>query len=97
MRIHRAGTITAGITLILIGAACAAHIFTGILSFRLIFRCWPFILIGLGSEMLLSKTSPDRMRYDAGAVVLLILMFLFAAAMAGADVLLASPQFGLMF
>ena len=47
-RIHRVGSVTAGLCLVALGGACLVRLFTDALNFELIFSLWPLILIGIG-------------------------------------------------
>lgn len=87
MRTHKVGTLTLGCMLILFGVLFLVHLFTGFLSYRLIFSLWPVIFLFLGGEVLLSllPKTETKFTFDAGAVVLLLLLMCFAMVMAGAD------------
>lgn len=90
MRTHKVGTLTLGLMLILFGVLFLVHLFGGVLSYRLIFNLWPVIFISLGVEVLLSlipKTA-GKFTLDGKAVALLVVLMLFAMAMAGADLCL---------
>lgn len=87
---HRTGTITFGLTLIFFGVLFLVHMVFPVLDYVRIFRLWPCILILLGVEVLLANRKENiRFVYDRGAIVLLILMMLFAMMMAGIDILYA--------
>lgn len=87
MRTHKVGTLTLGCMLILFGVLFLIHLFTGALSYRLIFNLWPVVFLFLGGEVLLSllPKTETKFTFDAGAVVLLVILMLFAMAMAGVD------------
>ena len=85
MRTHRVGTITAGLSMIAFGVLFLLHILFQNVSYELIFRLWPVILIGLGLELLASARGKDTFVYDKAAIFLLILLTFFAMGMAGAD------------
>ena len=85
IRIHRVGSITTGIALITAGIAFILHIFFGLISYEMIFKLWPIILIGLGIELLISNLRTDKIIYDKAAIFLLIVMTFFAMCMAYAD------------
>lgn len=85
MRTHRVGSITAGISLIVLGILFILHIFVDILSYGFILKLWPFMMIGVGTEILVSNFSNRKFVYDKGAVILLFLVMMFAVCMAGAD------------
>lgn len=81
--------------MIIFGALFILHFFVGNLDYSLIFKCWPFMIIGLGLELLISNFKTDQLVYDKPAVALLILTALFAMGMAGADVLMEYMKAGL--
>lgn len=87
-RIHRIGSVTAGASMIIFGALFLLHMLTDRISYRMIFRFWPVMVIGLGIELLLSVIFPKKHIYDTGAVFLLVIMSLFSFAMAGAELFL---------
>ena len=89
IRVHRVGTITTGLTLIAAGVMFILQLFVTSIDYTLIFHFWPVILIGLGVEILLSNFSKNRLVYDKGAVLILLIMMCFTVCMAGADVLFA--------
>lgn len=86
IHIHRVGTVTFGLVLVVMGALCLLKLFFPVLNYELIFRLWPAVFICLGIEVLLSSRSPERrIVYDGAAIFLLILLVLFAMCMAGMD------------
>lgn len=87
IRIHRVGSITAGISMIAMGIMCILHKFTNLIGYEYIFKLWPLMIISLGIEILLSNLVCKKFIYDKAAVFLLILMTFFAIGMAGVDVL----------
>ena len=89
MRTHRVGSITAGISLIVLGILFILHIFVDFLSYGFILKLWPLMMIGVGTEMLVSNFSDRKFVYDKGAVILLFLVMMFAVCMAGADLCLS--------
>lgn len=88
-RTHRVGSITAGISLIALGILFILHIFVDLLSYGFILKLWPFIMIGVGTEILVSNFSERKFVYDKGAVILVFLVMIFAVCMAGADLCLS--------
>ena len=88
-RTHRVGSITTGIMLIAFGVMFVLHLFLNAISYNMIFKLWPIILIGLGIEVLLSNFARDRIVYDKAAIFLMIALAVFAMGMAGADLLIA--------
>jgi hypothetical protein len=85
IRVHRVGSITTGISLIAAGIAFILHTFFGLISYEMIFRLWPLIIIGLGVELLFSTLGNEKIVYDKAAIFLMIVMTFFAMCMACAD------------
>lgn len=85
MNTRRVGSITCGILLILFGSLFLVHMFWPALSLEVIMKLWPLILIALGCEMLISNIRKENqeevLRYDKGAIALVILLSLFALGM----------------
>ena len=86
IRVHRVGTITTGLSMIIFGILFLLHSFGYIISYRIIFQLWPIMLIGLGMELLLINFAKRKFVYDKGALFLLIVMTLFVIGMAIADI-----------
>lgn len=88
-RTHRVGTVTCGLVLILYGILFLIHMVIPTLNYRLIFDCWPIVLIFLGVEILLGcigKNAEKRnFKYDFGSVLLILVMMFFAMIMAAVD------------
>lgn len=80
-RIHRVGTITAGITLIVLGAAYILNFF-GYFEITMVTRLWPIILIGVGVEILISSFEKSKVVYDKAAMLVMLAMIAFAMFMA---------------
>lgn len=81
-RSHRIGTITFGITMIVSGILFLVHMFWPALEYGMIFRLWPCIFILLGAEILIGgRKEPTEFVYDGAAVVITLLMVLFAMGM----------------
>ena len=55
MRTRRVGSITCGLAMVFFGILFLVHMFFPALSFRMILKLWPLILILLGGEMLVSN------------------------------------------
>ena len=95
---HRIGTLTLGFMLIFFGILFLIRTAGFLLSYRLIFRFWPVILVFLGCEILLAqllygkKDQTIRLVYDKTAIFLLIVLTLFSMGMAVADVILSASQ-----
>lgn len=86
IRVHRVGSVTTGMAMIIFGVLFILHVCFGLISYEMIFKLWPFILIGLGIEILLSNLSDEKFVYDKAAIFLLIVVTFFAVCMAGIDV-----------
>lgn len=84
IRIHRLGTLTLGISLIVFGCLFLIHIFYPALNYEIIFHTWPIIFILLGLEVLLSSKN-QRFVIDKSAIFLLIILTIFAMSMGIAD------------
>ncbi len=91
-RIHRVGTVTAGVSMVVFGSLLLIHSIFDFIDYQMVFSLWPLILIGLGVELLLSNFSEKRMVYDKGAVVLLMIMMFFAIGMAVAEVCMEATE-----
>lgn len=86
MRTRRVGSITCGGILILFGVLFMVHMFYPALSLTFIMKLWPVVLIALGIEMIaanLHQRAEDVqvLKYDKGAVVMIILLSCFAMVM----------------
>ena len=85
-RIHRVGTITLGISLILAGVLFMVSTIFPVITYEMIFQFWPIIFIALGVEILLANYKADKFQYDGGAIIILILLTFFAMGMAGMEI-----------
>lgn len=85
-RIHRIGTVTFGLALVVLGLVLLLRIVFPVLNYEMIFRMWPLIFISLGLEVLISSRKPEeQIRYDGAAIFLMVLLVFFAMGMAGMD------------
>lgn len=83
VRVHRVGTITAGLMLIVFGMLFLLHMFLDHITYMMILRLWPIILISLGLEILIAQVQKNKtLVYDRGAVFIMICMITFSMAMA---------------
>lgn len=82
--IHKVGTITLGLSLIIFGCIFLLHMFFPVLNYELIFHIWPIIFILLGLEVLLSSKNTEFI-LDRSAVFLMIVLTCFACAMGMMD------------
>lgn len=85
IRVHRVGTLTAGISMVGFGIMFVVRNFVDVISYTAICRCWPVILILLGLEIIFYNARGKKFVYDKAAVFIIIMMMLFAMGMAGAD------------
>ena len=85
IRTHRVGTITTGLSLIAFGVMFVLHLFMNAISYEMIFKLWPMILIGLGVEVLFTNFIKDKIIYDKAAILLIFVVAIFAMGMAGMD------------
>ena len=97
VRTHRVGSITTGFAFIAFGVLFILHLFLSVISYDVIFKLWPLILIGLGVEVLVSNLRPDSVVYDKAAIILMFIMAFFAMCMAGADMMFQYLSSGQMF
>ena len=95
MKNRRVGTLTLGVVLIFTGILFLMRVFTDAIDVRMILSLWPAVLILLGVEILISyliqKTEP--VRYDGGAIFLMLLVCLFTFCMAGAEFVLENAAY----
>ncbi|WMJ87815.1 LiaF transmembrane domain-containing protein [Anaerocolumna sp. MB42-C2] len=84
MKMHRVGTFTLGSGLILFGVLFIIRVFTGIITYQMVFKLWPLLLIILGSEILAGhyKEKEAGILYDRAAIFLIILLTFFSMGMA---------------
>lgn len=92
-RIHRVGSVTAGLSMVVFGVLLLLQSVFDMLSYERIFALWPLILIGLGVELLLSNLFVKKIVYDKAAVFLLVFMTFFVVAMAFVDVCMEAGRF----
>ena len=97
VRTHRVGSITTGFVFNAFGIMFILHLFLSLISYDVIFKLWPLILIGLGVEVLASNLKPDNIIYDKAAIVLMFFLAFFAMCMAGADLFFQYVASGEMF
>ncbi len=86
MRVRRIGSVTLGLGLLVFGLLFLLHTLWDGISYGLIFRFWPCLLVSLGLEVLWSlRKQEDGWVYDKGAVVMMVLISFFAMSMATAQ------------
>ena len=92
IRIHRVGTVTFGLVLVVTGAVFLVHMFLPGLDHRAVLHFWPLSLITLGIEVLLGSRQKsfeirdgagklleeNRVVYDVAAIVLTAALTVFS-------------------
>lgn len=84
-RIHRLGTVTFGLILIVFGIGFLVHIFNPDVTYHTICQFWPCALLSLGIEVLISTFSKEKAKYDGWSIALCFLVILFSVCMAGLE------------
>jgi UDP-N-acetylmuramyl pentapeptide phosphotransferase/UDP-N-acetylglucosamine-1-phosphate transferase len=81
---HRVGTLTLGGMLITFGILFFLRIFITGITFDIIFKLWPLILIFLGIEILVANFTQkeEKLIYDKTAFALIIILSFFSMGMA---------------
>lgn len=86
-RIHRIGTMTLGITLLLFGGLFLAHFFLPALTYGIILKCWPVVFILLGVEILIASVGVKKIPiiYDKAGIVITAVLIVFTMGVAFAS------------
>lgn len=93
---RRVGTLTAGIVLIIFGVLFLLHLISPNINYLVIISFWPVILIILGIEVIAAYiiNKEETMKYDTGAIGLVIVLSFFAMGMGGLEFVITNlPQF----
>ncbi len=87
MRERRVGTFTLGIVLLVFGVLFLLRIFFSSIQYYFIFMLWPVIFILLGGEVLYYALHQKQLqyKYDFAAILVIMILIVFALCMAGAD------------
>lgn len=89
LRTRRVGSVTFGLTLVLFGVLFLLHIVVPWLHYEFIFQFWPVVFVLLGIEILVenhrSGAENCRFVYDFPAILMLVILLLFAMIMAAAE------------
>ena len=99
IRIHRVGSVTFGVVLVVMGVLFLMQVFFPRMDYEAIFHFWPLILISLGVEVLLGSrqkafevrdgegklVEQGRVVYDVAAIFLTMVLTLFALVMGMVD------------
>lgn len=94
--VHRVGSVTFGLTLVTTGLLFLANLFFPAFDYLTIYRFWPVILILLGIEVLFGSRQKNvevldeegkvvqqsKVVYDVPAILLMIVLTVFAMCMA---------------
>ncbi len=96
---RRVGTFTAGIMLIVFGLLFLSRLVFPIISYKLILSLWPIILLLLGIEIIVAYiiNKQEKMRYDGGAIFLVIFMSFFAVGMACTEFIINNAHYVIKF
>lgn len=91
---RRVGTLTAGVVLVVFGVMFLMHAMFRNISYNVILSLWPIILILLGIEVIAAYiiNKEEKIKYDTGAIFLVIILSLFAMGMAGIQILIENYQ-----
>ncbi|MBR2122138.1 MAG: hypothetical protein IJ930_04280 [Lachnospiraceae bacterium] len=81
-KIHRVGTVTLGISLIVSGIVCFLRVFIPKIPAGIVLHLWPLMMIMLGVEVLLSCTGKKKFVIDKISIVMLVLLVFFIGCMA---------------
>lgn len=87
---RRVGTLTAGIILVVFGVIFLLRLVTANINIYLISSLWPIILVLLGIEIIVAYiiNKEEKMKYDFGAIILVIILVFFAMGMGVAEFLI---------
>ncbi len=87
---RRVGTLTAGTVLIVFGILFLIKVVFPAISFSIIESLWPLVLVFLGVEILVSYmvNKEEKIRYDTGAIFLVIVLSFFSMGMAAMELVI---------
>lgn len=96
---HRVGTLTLGCMLITFGILFLLRIFLTGITFDIIFKLWPIILIFLGIEILVANFTQkdEKLIYDKTAFALIIILSFFSMGMAITEFCLEYTNYHITF
>ena len=80
---RRVGTFTTGIVLIMFGIMFLLHLIYPSINYLIIASMWPIVLVLLGIEIIVAYliNKEEIMKYDFGAIILIIMVSFFAMGM----------------
>ena len=99
LRGRRVGTLTAGLVLILFGVLFLLRLVSPNINYLFIVSFWPVILIILGVEVIAGYivNREEKIKYDTGAIWLIIVLSFFAMGMGGVEFIMTNlTQFKIM-
>jgi len=84
---RRVGTLTSGIILVMFGIMFLLRLVTTNINILLIASLWPLILVSVGIEIIVAYiiNKEEKMQYDFGAIILVVILAFFALGMGGAE------------
>ena len=88
---RRVGTLTAGIVLVVFGVLFLLRLVTNNINIHLITSLWPLILVSVGIEIIAAYiiNKEEKIQYDFGAIILVIILVFFAMGMGGAEFIIS--------
>lgn len=83
-RVHRVGSVTMGLSLIIIGLTTVIYLFFPEIDYRFLAKFSPLILVGIGVEVLLANAQSDTIcfKYDLFSGIVCFLLITFSLSMA---------------
>ncbi|WP_446897336.1 LiaI-LiaF-like domain-containing protein [Clostridium sp. LBM24168] len=97
---RKVGTLTAGIVLVVFGFMFLMSTIFKNIGYNIILSLWPIIFILLGIEVITAYVinKEEKIKYDTGAIFLVIILTLFAIGMAGLQIVIENyQQFKIIF
>ena len=84
---RRVGTLTSGIILVMFGIMFLLKVVITNINILLIASLWPLILVSVGIEIIVAYiiNKEEKMQYDFGAIILVVILAFFALGMGGAE------------
>ena len=91
---RKVGTFTLGAFLVIAGVLFLINQFTDLIGYRLLLALWPGVLILLGLEILYYCffNKDEKLRYDGGAIFIIMMLSFFAAVMAGIEFVILNAE-----
>ncbi|NLH00256.1 MAG: hypothetical protein GX491_23115 [Chloroflexi bacterium] len=91
---RRVGTFTLGAFLVIAGVLFLINQFSDLIGYRLLLALWPGVLILLGLEILYYCffNKDERLRYDGGAIFIIMVLSFFVVVMAGIEFVICNAE-----